>query len=197
MSTVTLVADPAWLFDDKLPGKTRGAANNYDVMPVEAIAHMTLPSEVEVAEHAYLFLWRVSAQVEEAYKVVREWGFVPKSEIVWQKLTKTGKKHFGMGHHTRGSHETCIIATRGRPERKNAGIRSTFEAIDPFWFEAQTPLKEDGKVYHSAKPDEFYKIVEELTFGPYIEMFSRKYRDGWTVYGNQLPKRGFGFKRSM
>lgn len=191
-----IVADCPWSFSDSLPGNSRGAEKNYSVMSVEDICEMRLPLAISQATDAWLFMWRVSAMVEEAYRVVRAWDFVPKSEIVWQKLTKNGLKHFGMGRSVRASHETCIIATRGRPERKSAGIRSTFEAIDPFLFESQTPTREDGKVLHSGKPDEFYKLVEELTFGPYIEMFARKYRTGWTVYGNELPKRiGFGALR--
>ena len=39
---------------------------------------------------------------------------------------------------------------------------------------------------HSEKPEEFYRIVEELSPGPYLELFGRKRREGWTVLGNEL-----------
>src|SRR5688572_24520039 len=109
MSFRVICADPPWSFGDKLA--SRGAANNYDVMSIQDICDFAVPP---TEPDAWLFMWRVSSQVEEAYSVVRAWGFKPKSEIVWRKLTKTGKKHFGMGRYVRASHESCIVAVRGR-----------------------------------------------------------------------------------
>jgi len=169
-----LVADPPWRFGDALPGATRGASKQYDTMTVPELKAFELP---HMSENKVLFMWRVSSMVEEAYDVVRTWGFTPKTEIVWQKLTKHGKKHFGLGRYLRASHETCIVATRGRcfPQVKN--IRSTFEA--------PCPTDEHG-VIHSAKPEEFFQIVEALYPGPYVELFSRKHRPGWMCLGNQV-----------
>ncbi len=118
-----------------------------------------------------LFLWRVASQVEEAYRVVRAWGFVPKTEIVWVKKTSTGKRWFGMGRVVRAEHEVCVVAKRGRPEVLVKNIRSTFEA----------PA---GR--HSEKPEAFYTgIVEKLYAGPYVELFARRQRPGWTCLGNE------------
>jgi len=126
-----------------------------------------------LADDALLFLWRVSSQVEEAYRVVRAWGFVPKTEIVWQKLTVKGLPWFGMGRYLRASHETCIVAARGKaiPLIKSRSIRSTFEA------------KVGG---HSEKPPEFFELVEKLCVGPRLELFSRRQRPGWTCVGDEL-----------
>jgi N6-adenosine-specific RNA methylase IME4 len=170
-----IVADPPWSFGDRLPGPGRGAEKHYDVLDLEAIKTFALPS---IADDAWLFLWRVSSQVEEAYQVCRAWGFVPKSEIVWLKRTSGGKRWFGMGRSVRAEHETAIIAKRGRPPILNNGIRSTFEALVP----------ERG---HSAKPDEFFSIVESLCSGPRLELFARVDRPGWTCLGDQLEE-GFG-----
>lgn len=161
-------ADPPWSFSDKLPGDGRGAEKNYQVMSVDDICNLTLPV---LDPDCYLFMWRVSSQVEEAYKVVRAWGFTPKSEIVWQKLTKNGLPWFGMGRHVRASHETAIVAVRGRPKPKVRNVRSRIEAVT-------------GR--HSEKPDQFYGLVEQLAEGPYLELFARKERPGWTCLGNEL-----------
>jgi N6-adenosine-specific RNA methylase IME4 len=118
-----------------------------------------------------LFLWRVASMVEEAYEVVRAWGFVPKSEIVWEKMTVHEKDHFGMGRIVRAAHETCIVATRGRPKIESKSIRSRFAA----------PV---GR--HSQKPDEFFQLVQQLSFGPYVYTFSREPRKGWHVFGDEL-----------
>lgn len=169
MSARVVVADPPWCFDDKLPGEGRGADKHYPTLSVDEICDFYAPYDTGDAQ--YLFLWRVSSMVEEAYQVVRAWGFVPKTELVWVKKTATGKRWFGMGHHVRAEHETCIIATRkgARPRVRN--IRSTFEA----------PA---GR--HSEKPDEFYALVEQLCEGPYVEFFARRLRENWQCFGNEL-----------
>lgn len=167
-----VVADPAWQFGDKLPGPARGAEKHYSVMSAAAMAALMLPP---IADDAHLFLWRVSAMQQEALDIVTAWGFVVKSELVWRKLTKTGKRHFGMGRHVRMEHEVCLIATRGRGAGiLNRSTRSTFDA----------PV---GR--HSEKPDKFFDIVEALVPGPRLELFSRRQRPGWTCIGDELGSR--------
>jgi N6-adenosine-specific RNA methylase IME4 len=170
-----LAVDPPWLFGDSLPGASRGAAKNYRCLSVDDLCRFPErgPSEFPIiAADAWLFMWRVSAMVEEAYRVVRAWGFTPKSEIVWEKMTGSGKHHFGMGHFVRASHETCIVATRGRPEVLSHSVRSVFEA---------------SVGAHSEKPQEFFRIVEKLAPGPRVEMFARIRREGWTSMGDEVP----------
>lgn len=168
-----LCADPPWRFDDKLPGKTRGASRQYETLTAYQLKHFTLPP---LADDAYLFLWRVASMQQEALDVMDAWGFTLKSEIVWQKLTKKGKPWFGMGRHVRASHEVALIGVRGKPQRKVRNIRSVFAA----------PVPVEGKKYkHSAKPEAFYDLVEQLAPGPYVELFARRQRPGWTCFGNQ------------
>lgn len=180
-----VVADPAWTFDDDLPGDTRGAASQYPCMSVADICAMN-PMPKECSRNSVLFLWRVGAMVEEAYRVARAWGYVPKAELVWEKTTrgKHNKKgeqtkpptdFFGMGRYVRGAHETCIIAVRGRAPVAVKNIRSRFRA----------PVRE-----HSRKPDEFYAIVEQLyPHALRFELFARQPRHGWVQqHGNQLRK---------
>jgi len=168
MSYRVITADPPWSFGDKLPGASRGAAKNYDVMGVDGICAFALPP---LEPDAWLFMWRVSSQVEEAYRVVRAWGFTPKTEIVWEKLTSGGKPWFGMGRYVRASHETCIVAVRGRVQPKVRNIRSRFSA-------------QAGR--HSEKPECFYGMVEQLADGPYVELFARRQRPGWTCLGLEV-----------
>jgi N6-adenosine-specific RNA methylase IME4 len=112
------------------------------------------------------------------------WGFTPKSELVWIKtrdhfaledegILPRATIHFGMGRQVRMSHEVCIIATRGRPPTLSRSIRSVFFA-------------HFGGT-HSRKPERFFRIVERLSPGPYVELFARRLREGWTTYGNELP----------
>lgn len=166
-----LLADPPWSFKDKLSGDGRGAEKHYKVLTQADIEAFALPP---LDVDALLFLWRVSSQVEEAYRVVRAWGFEPKSEIVWRKLTPNGNRHFGMGHYVRAEHETCIIAKRkgARAIIRDRSVRSVFEA-------------KTGE--HSQKPEAFYRIIEQLAPGPYVELFARSRRVGWTSLGDEVP----------
>lgn len=166
-----LLADPPWLFSDKLPGKERGAQKHYPGMTASEIARFPLP---ELADDALLFMWRVGTHQEEAAFAMKAWGFKYCGEIVWLKKTTTGKKFFGMGRVVRGAHEVCLIGKRGRPKLKSKSVRSVFDA----------PVGE-----HSAKPDALYELIEKLSDGPYVELFARRPRENWTSFGNQLRRK--------
>lgn len=167
-----LCADPPWAYRDALPGRGRGAKKHYKLLGVRELEAFPVPP---MADDALLFLWRVTAMPEEAFRVCRAWGFTPKSEIVWVKRTARGNRHFGMGRYVRMEHENCVIAARGRGSslilRHN--VRSVFEA----------PVGT-----HSTKPDAFYDMVESLAEGPYAELFARRRRVGWNQWGDELPQ---------
>jgi N6-adenosine-specific RNA methylase IME4 len=169
-----ILADPPWKFADQLPGDNRGAAKNYRCMSVAEITFYGASLRVPVADGCLLLLWRLSALQEEALQVARGWGFVPKSEIVWDKVTKNGKPHFGMGHYVRASHESCLLCVRGKVHVDDRSVRSRFTA----------PV---GK--HSEKPDEIYAIAERLVAGgPWLELFARRRRAHWLQLGDELPR---------
>jgi N6-adenosine-specific RNA methylase IME4 len=173
-----VVADPPWPLKDRCPGNGRGAVKHYKTMSVDEIKGFALPP---VHPDAWLFLWRVASMPEEALAVVRAWGFTPKAELVWIKRDPGGKCTPGMGHYVRNTHETCIIATRGKaiPLRLSRRIPSFFEAARPLKPGSKKPL-------HSAKPEKFFDMVERLVRGPYVELFARRRREGWTCLGLEL-----------
>ncbi len=168
--------DPPWRHGDQLPGRGRGGSKHYktmttvDIMLVEP--YRTLVSR---QKNAIMFLWRVASMQQDALDLARAWGYVVKSEIVWEKKTRTGKDHFGMGHYVRAAHETCLVCVRGSVKVKSRSVRSRFSA----------PV---GR--HSEKPDAFYELVERLIDGPRLELFARKPRDGWTTLGLELGTGG-------
>lgn len=170
-----VAADPPWQFDDRLPGRSRGAERNYPCMPVSALERLILPP---IADNAVLLLWRVAAMQEEALRIVRAWGFTLKSELVWVKTTKRAsvdagatKLAFGMGRQVRAAHEVCLIATRGKVRPLVRNQRSVFFA---------------PRARHSEKPDAFYEIAERTWAGPRVELFARRERENWTTYGNEI-----------
>lgn len=167
MTARVLMADPPWRFGDVL-GR-RGAEHRYPCMTVDELCTMPLPP---LAADCLLMMWRVSAMQPEALRVAQSWGFTIKSEIVWNKLTRTGKRWFGMGRYVRLGHEVCLLGVRGRVAVDDRAVRSVFDTV----------VRE-----HSRKPDEIYAIAERLVArGPYVELFARERRPGWIAYGNQL-----------
>lgn len=179
-----IVADPPWSFCDSLPGKTRGAAKQYQTMTYAEIVEYVIPGMGKVEdvadEDSILLLWRVSSLLEDALAVCRGWGFRPHSELVWVKTRAPEKpinsEHdlaFGMGRIVRGAHETCLIGIRG-----SASISVTNRSIRSVFFAPRGP--------HSVKPDRFYEIAESMTPGPRIELFARKVRSNWTQVGDEL-----------
>jgi N6-adenosine-specific RNA methylase IME4 len=79
----------------------------------------------------------------------------------------------GMGYWTRSNSEFCLLGTRGKPKRLNADVRQAI--IEP-------------RREHSRKPDCVYNRIERLVAGPYLELFARTTRPGWTSWGNQVGK---------
>jgi N6-adenosine-specific RNA methylase IME4 len=45
---------------------------------------------------------------------------------------------------------------------------------------------ENGYPKHSAKPEAFQNMVESVSPGPYMEMFARRKRHGWSTWGNEV-----------
>lgn len=200
------VEDPPWLFNDQLPGPTRGAGYNYDsALTNEQIIKQEGFSFFPplMADDSIRFLWRVGAMVEEAYAAMRARDFEPKAEIVWCKKTKTGKRWIGMGRTVRWEHETCIIGVRGSAAKviTNNSTRSTFDAPVPVYGPDDPSIGKEingriikvGDYIHSGKPDRFYEIVDAMCgTGLRVELFARPRtkkwrRPGWVCYGNELP----------
>lgn len=171
MKARVLLADPPWSFGDSLPGPGRGAASHYRCLSLAELCCFPLPP---LADDAWLVLWRVGAMQQEALAVVRAWGFnPPTSEIVWVKTTDDGHRvRIGMGRTVRNAHEVALICRRGKPSRAAANVPSVFFA---------------PRGRHSAKPDEFYELIERLADGPRVELFARVRRPGWECFGDELP----------
>jgi N6-adenosine-specific RNA methylase IME4 len=45
------------------------------------------------------------------------------------------------------------------------------------------------KEKHSTKPVELYDMIEQCSSGPFVELFARGTRPGWTQWGDEAPKK--------
>jgi N6-adenosine-specific RNA methylase IME4 len=160
----TIVADPPWDFSNR--GSRAAAVKHYRTMTAAEIAAMTVPSEAD----AHLYLWTTDAHLAEALFTVTSWGFTYKQVITWSKR-KGGRVQMGMGNYWRHCTEHVLFAVRGRLPVKRHNQVAEFEA---------------AREAHSRKPDDFFRLVESMSPGPYLELFARRPRPGWKVWGNEV-----------
>lgn len=137
---------------------------HYPLMSLAAIK--ALPVGDLTDKTAHLYLWAVLPMLEQAFEVVRAWGFCPSTAVTW---CKNGP---GLGGGWRGNTEHLIVAKRGNLPFLRAG-RGT-------WYAAKR-----GR--HSQKPDLFIDLIEEMSPAPRVELFARRHRIGWDVWGNESP----------
>ncbi len=173
----TVLADPPWQFQNKT-GKVapeHKRLNRYGTMPLNDICE--LPVASACLEPAHLYLWVPNALLPEGLKVMSAWGFHYKSNIIWHKIRKDGGPDGrGVGFYFRNTTEILLFGTRGKDARTLAPGRRQVNII-------KTMKRE-----HSRKPDEQYDLIEACSPGPFLEMFARGPRQGWTTWGNQAEE---------
>lgn len=117
-------------------------------------------------ERCHLYLWTVNKYVENAYAVSRSWGFSPATLLVWAKKPQ-GKGPGGLFSITT---EFVLYARRG-PEPRRMVVPTS-------WFDWPRRAQ-------SVKPEAFFDLVEQVSPGPYLELFARRQRLGWDTWGNE------------
>ena len=170
-----IYADPPWGYDNKSPsasarphGFSAGAEYYYDTMSIEAIK--SLPVKDASARNAVCFLWAVVPMLPDAIGVLGAWGYKYKTMLTWHKHGTSG-----MGYWFRGFTEHLLLGVRGDVK--------AFRSMKPNVVYARVGA-------HSAKPPEFYSMIEAVTHGPRLELFARSGRPGWTAWGNEMPQVG-------
>ena len=183
-----VLADPPWQYGDQLrmSAVKRSSGDQYATMRVEDIKMLRAGVGCQIADHviadeALLFLWVTNPFLldNSGPSVCRYWGFEPKQIVTWVK-SKTDwradhwRLQIGMGHISRGCTEQLIIATRGKYSHliKRHDVPNVLVA---------------PRGRHSAKPEAAYDLIESLVDGPYLELFARNRRPGWTSWGWEVP----------
>lgn len=163
-------ADPPWSYKNK--GTRAAAERHYGTMSLEDIKNLQVEG---IAEHdCTLFLWATFPMLREALETIQAWGFDYKTvAFVWVKKNRRSDSWFmGLGNWTRSNTEICLLATRGRPKRVSASVRSLV-------------VSHVGR--HSAKPPEVREgIVRLMGDVNRIELFARERADGWDAWGNEV-----------
>jgi len=184
-----ILADPPW--NERGAGKyKRGADSKYPLLKTKDIAPTICAADKwNPAVNSHLWLWATNNHLPDALQVMKDLGFVYKTNVVWVKLRKGTKVHVdvrkamtagaplgevmrialnkGMGRYLRGGHELLLFGTRGR----GWAVRTEHNMIPSVIF---APVGE-----HSQKPEAARALIEDRSQGPRLEMFARSSRPGW------------------
>lgn len=186
-----IIADPPWEYGSPraLVGNggrgSEGAEKivqadvsvHYDTMPLSAIKALKIPAQKD----CLLFMWVTNPFLCDGSgpDVVRAWGFEPKTVVTWAKVHAADGLTPSMktGHWFRSASEHVIVGVRGAPKRPD-----NFPAL-PTWFA-------NKRLPHSVKPEVVHEYAElAAPDGPWLEMFARRERAGWDLWGNQAPRK--------
>ena len=169
----TILADPPWRFRNKTgkvaPEHKRLA--RYPTLSLEEI--LEIPVKDVAAENSHLYLWVPNALIAEGLKVMEEWGFQYKTNLIWYKIRKDGGPDGrGVGFYFRNVTEMVLFGVRGKLRTLEPGRK-------------QVNIILARKREHSRKPDQLYEIIEACSPGPYLEIFARGARRNWVTWGNE------------
>ena len=177
-----IVADPPWPYSGDGPVGTGGrgaafvrdlphpgSAKRYGKMSMAELKAMPIPADAT----AHLYLWTTNGFMREAHDLAAAWGFKVKTCLTWGKVKEDGTTaSMKTGYYFRGATEHCLFAVRGSlPLQVKCG---------------KPTLYLSRRLPHSVKPEWFYALCEECSPGPRLELFARRARPGWTVWGNEV-----------
>ena len=158
-----IVIDPPWKYGTGYDSSNRRVASPYPEMSQTELLNIKLPAEKD----CILWLWTTNNFMKDAYELIEEWGFAPKTILTWNKV------NIGIGHWLRNVTEHCILAVKGSPVWDN---------------KTQSTLITEKRREHSRKPEAFYTLVNKICYGKKLDYFSRQERKGWSVFGNDISK---------
>ena len=158
----TIVIDPAWDYSEEGDNDQFGRGRpDYCLMSIEEVE--ALPVMKIADKNCHLYIWVTNRSLPKAFHLMDAWGFRYITCLTWVKPS------IGMGNYFRGQTEHILFGVKGSQPLKRHDVGT--------WFEAPRGTR------HSEKPEEFYRLVESCSYAPYIDIFGRKQREGWSVWG--------------
>jgi len=177
-----IVADPPWKYEQrdvtgsrqpKLNGELDSGVSSvrrYGAMSIAGVCEMPVKAVAEKGSH--LYLWTTNSFMAESHEIARAWGFEPKTILTWGKVKANGTPSMKTGYYFRGATEHCLFAVRGSQRLQVKHGKPTLYLSE--------------RLPHSQKPEWFYGLCEECSPGPYLELFARRKRPGWSSWGNEV-----------
>lgn len=170
----TIVADPPWRYGSwgkpspRSGWKCREVRKMpYKQMSLEQIT--ALPVAGLADENCDLYLWTTQRYLPHAFGVLEAWGFRYCQTLVWCKAPAGT----GQGGLYCPTNEFLLLGRRGKMPAGKTRKDST-------WWKVKRTQR------HSKKPEFFQDLIEEQSDGPRVELFARRPRDGWDIWGDEV-----------
>ena len=170
-----IIADPPWRYGNK--GVQGAAEKKYETMSISELRDMPVNNMAKT--DAVLIMWATWPLLADAITLFDSWGFAYKTGLPWIKITSdptpdlfgevTLRPQYGTGFWVRGCSEPVLLGARGKAKTPST---------DPVGLLSRN-------FGHSRKPDNIHELGESMD-GPYLELFARRTRQGWTSWGNEL-----------
>ena len=167
-----LVIDCPWPI--RMMGRMKKARNQrpdhlkYKTLSLDEIKSFPLSTLANPGAHVYC--WTVNSMLPHAFDVLDAWGV--RFHLCMPLVKKSGMVP-GRGY-IFGA-EYCLLGFHNPPMQPFIGIgKLNWLTVNPT----------RGK--HSVKPDSFYDLVETMSPGPRIDIFSRRERKNWDVWGDEV-----------
>lgn len=167
----TIVIDPP--YNISLTGKVKREENRrnklpYKTMTIEEIKNIPISNLLNQGGH--LYLWVTNKNLKQGFELLEHWKIRFHLCLV---MVKPSGICPSMGY-VFGT-EFCLLGIKSKPMQK-------FKSIGKLnWFKN---LNKKGE--HSKKPNKFYDLVEIMSHEPYLDMFARRRRKGWYVFGDEV-----------
>lgn len=159
----TILIDPPWDWGDEGDVNQMGRAKpDYSTMGIDEL--LALPVGELADTDCHIYLWITNRSLPKGFALLERWGFRYITCLTWVK------PHFGMGNYFRGQTEHILFGVKGSQPLRRHDAGTVFHA-------------ERGPNGHSSKPPMIYELIESCSPGPYLEMFSRCERSGWSTWG--------------
>ena len=175
MKYKTIYADPPWA-ESGGGVIVRGAQRHYPLMKTVDIKGLEVngnPVSWLAEDNAHCYLWVTNNFLKDGFQVLESWGFTYKTMITW------AKDRFGLGQYFRGQTEHCLFGVRGclpyRTREDGKRAQGTTLIVAP-------------RGEHSVKPEGMRRMIELVSYPPYLELFARRTVEGWDSWGNETTE---------
>jgi N6-adenosine-specific RNA methylase IME4 len=189
-----ILADPPWFYYHQLDGlelvgdqchftqthKT-GAALEYDTMPDDDV--FALHPERLLNKRGLLFMWATGPKMDVAFRALDAWSLHYRGmAFVWVKTRRSDGQPIGAkGPRPTTVKSLCEFVLVASNVKKGRPLPIADEKISQV---VMAPTRE-----HSRKPDEVHERIERIyPAATKLEMFARRDRSGWDVWGNEVNR---------
>lgn len=161
----TIVIDPPWptqkIIREARPNQDRFS---YRTMTIDEIAKLPL-GDLASEDGCHVYLWTTHKYLPSAFDLFAQWGVKYQCLMTWVK--PTGMTPYSWMYNT----ELVLFGRLGSLKLERMGLKLSFNA----------PVTK-----HSEKPDVFYERVRLASPSPRLDIFARRQREGFQVWGDEV-----------